>query len=162
LFCAVALPWYIAVEVQNPEFFRVFILQHNLARFGTDLYHHTEPFWYYVPVVLLGLLPWVVFVAAAMVETARAWWTAKREVLQEEDALNVFLLIWFFVPMVFFSISQSKLPGYILLLLPAGTLLAAEYARRHASDDDRPALGLIVVHSFVAVLPVVPALMIQY
>ena len=66
LFCAVALPWYIAVQIKNPEFFRVFILQHNLARFGTNLYHHPEPFWYYVPVVLLGLIPWTVFVVASL------------------------------------------------------------------------------------------------
>ena len=67
-----------AVQLRNPEFFRVFILEHNLARFGKDLYHHTQPFWYYLPVVLLGLVPWTMFVIAAAVETIRAWWTEKR------------------------------------------------------------------------------------
>jgi 4-amino-4-deoxy-L-arabinose transferase-like glycosyltransferase len=50
LFCAIAFPWYIAVQMRNPEFFRVFILEHNLARFSSNLYHHREPFWYYIPV----------------------------------------------------------------------------------------------------------------
>ena len=45
LFSVVALPWYIAVQVRNPEFYRVFILEHNVARFGSNLYHHKEPFW---------------------------------------------------------------------------------------------------------------------
>ena len=69
LFCVVALPWYIAVQLRNPEFFRVFILEHNLARFGNDLYHHTQPFWYYLPVVLLGLVPWTMFVSRPLVES---------------------------------------------------------------------------------------------
>src|SRR5438445_20751 len=72
LFCAVVLPWYIAVQMRNPEFFRVFILEHNLARFRTNLYHHTEPLWYFVPVLLLGLIPWSMFVVAAALEAPRA------------------------------------------------------------------------------------------
>src|SRR6266481_10044235 len=64
LYLAVTLPWYIAVQVRNPEFLRVFILEHNLARFSQDLYHHRQPFWFYLPVVALALLPWIVFIFA--------------------------------------------------------------------------------------------------
>jgi 4-amino-4-deoxy-L-arabinose transferase-like glycosyltransferase len=133
-----------------------------LARFGTNLYHHPQPFWYYLPVTLVGLLPWVIFVIAAAGETIRTWWTERREFLHSEDALNAFLLIWLFVPPLFFSLSRSKLPGYIVPALPAGTLLLAEYVRRRARDTDRPSLGLTLMHSLAAVLPVAPALMIQY
>jgi len=45
LFCVIALPWYLAVQLRNPQFFREFILEHNFARFSTNLYHHPEPFW---------------------------------------------------------------------------------------------------------------------
>ncbi|MGA8490355.1 MAG: glycosyltransferase family 39 protein [Terriglobales bacterium] len=162
LFCALALPWYVAVQMKNPEFFRIFILEHNFARFGTNLYRHKEPFWYYAPVVLLGLIPWTVFVAAALVETIRVWCAERKEMLASEDALNVFLVIWLVVPVIFFSLSQSKLPGYIVPALPAGTLLLAEYVRRRVTDDERPSIFLIVLHSIVAALPLVPALMIQY
>jgi 4-amino-4-deoxy-L-arabinose transferase-like glycosyltransferase len=162
LFCAVAGPWYIAVQVKNPEFLRIFIFQHNLARFGTNLYHHKEPFWYYVPVVLLGLIPWTVFTAASLAETIRVWWAERQEMLASEDALNAFLVIWLAVPVVFFSISQSKLPGYIVPALPAGTLLLAEYVRRRATEDPLPSIFLIVLHSIVAAALIVPALMIQY
>jgi 4-amino-4-deoxy-L-arabinose transferase-like glycosyltransferase len=162
LFALTAFPWYVAVQLRNPEFFRVFILEHNLERFGKDLYHHTQPFWYYLPVALLGLVPWTMFVSVAAAETFRAWWTEKRELFRSEDALPAFLVIWLIVPIAFFSFSASKLPGYILPALPAGTLLLAEYIRHHVIDDARPSLLLLVLHGFVASLPVVAALMMQY
>ncbi len=140
----------------------MFILQHNLARFGSDLYHHTEPFWYYLPVILLGLVPWTIFVIAALVESIRVWWAEKREVFRSGDPLPIFLVIWLLLPIVFFSFSASKLPGYILPAVPAGTLLLAEYVRRHVAEDRRLNLVLIVLHSMVAALPVVAALMMQY
>ncbi len=162
LFCAVVLPWYIAVQVKNPEFFQVFIFQHNLARFGSNLYHHTQPFWYYAPVLLLGLIPWIVVVAASLAETIRVWWVERREMLSSGDALNVFLVIWLAVPTAFFSLSQSKLPGYIVPALPAGTLLLAEYIRRRVTGGESPSMFLTILHSIVAATPIVPALMIQY
>ena len=161
LFCAIALPWYIAVQVKNPEFLHVFIFQHNLARFGTNLYHHKEPFWYYVPIALLSLIPWTVFMAVSLAETIRVWWVERRKMLESEDALNAFLVIWLVVPIAFFSVSQSKLPGYIVPALPAGTLLLAEYVRRRVSDDERPSIVLIILHSIVAAAPIVPAIMID-
>jgi len=163
LFCAITLPWYIAVQIRNPEFFRVFILEHNLARFGTGVYHHKEAFWYYIPVVLLGLIPWTIFVTAALLDSIRAWWSERRQLFQPENALNVFLVIWLIVPGIFFSLSQSKLPGYMLPALPAGTLLLAEYVRRHVlMADPRPDYLLIICHSIVAAFPLIPALMLDY
>lgn len=162
LFCLVGLPWYVAAQMRNPEFFRVFVLEHNLARFRTDLYHHREPFWFYLPVVLLGLVPWTMFVVEALLESIRRWWAEEREMVRSEDAFSAFLMIWLIVPMLFFSISASKLPGYIVPALPAGTLLLAEYVRRHASDSQRPRILPIVLHSILAAFLVVPALMLQY
>jgi 4-amino-4-deoxy-L-arabinose transferase-like glycosyltransferase len=162
LFFAIVLPWYVAVQVKNPEFFQVFIFQHNLARFGSNLYRHKEPFWFYVPVVLLGLIPWIVVVAASLAETIRVWWLERREMLGSEDALNAFLVIWLAVPVVFFSLSQSKLPGYIVPALPAGTLLLAEYVRRRVTDEESPSILLIILHSIVAAMLILPALMVQY
>lgn len=162
LFCLVALPWYIVVQSRNPEFFRVFILEHNVARFGTNLYHHKQPFWYYLPILLLALVPWTVFVIAALVESLRAWWAEKQALFHSEDALNAFLIIWLVVPVVFFSISQSKLPGYIVPAIPAGTLLLAEYVRQHVTEDNRAPLWAVALHALVAALPVIPVLMIQY
>lgn len=162
LFFLVALPWYVAIEARHPEFFRVFILQHNLARFGSNLYHHEQPFWFYLPVAALALIPWSAFVGAATVEVAQAWWAERKAFFESGDALNFFLVLWLIVPVVFFSLSQSKLPGYILPAIPAGPLLVAEYVRRHLGDDDRPFLWVIGLHAVVAAAPLVPALMVAY
>ena len=66
LYLAVMLPWYIAVQLRNPEFFRVFILEHNLARFSEDVYHHRQPFWFYLPVFLLAMMPWTLALIVAL------------------------------------------------------------------------------------------------
>ena len=161
IFCLIALPWYVEAQLRNPDFFHAFILQHNLERFSSNLYHHRQPFWFYIPVVLLALLPWTIFAVAAVCETVRAWWSERREMFNsQEDVLNIFLLIWFLVPVVFFSISQSKLPGYILPALPAGTLLLAGYVRRHTAGEHRPGILPVILHAVVAATLVVPALLL--
>ncbi len=162
IFCAVTLPWYIAVQLRNPEFFRVFILEHNLARFGTNLYHHPEPFWYYLPVLLLGLLPWTVFAMAALAGVLRSWSKERRRFVHFDDAFSAFLAIWLIAPVVFFSISQSKLPGYILPALPPGILLVSEHLRRRSAGNQSTSFVVIVIHSIVAAAIVVPALLIQF
>lgn len=161
VFLVVAAPWYVAVQLRNPEFFRVFILEHNLARFGSDLYHHTQPFWFYLPVVALALVPWVAFVVAAMIEVIRVWWAERMDLFETGDALNVFLILWLVVPIVFFSLSRSKLPGYILPAIPAAALLVAEYVRRHA-DEERLPLWLMMAHALIAAASLVPAVAIGY
>jgi 4-amino-4-deoxy-L-arabinose transferase-like glycosyltransferase len=168
LFCAIALPWYFAVQMRNPGFFREFIVEHNLGRFSKNLYHHTEPFWYYLPVAALALVPWTVFVIAAFVQTIRMWWARRTATDASESGLeyqfNVFAGCWLIVPVMFFSISQSKLPGYILPAIPAGALLLVEYLRRHLrpSEGGSVAKWLAVLHALLAAAPIVPALLIAY
>ncbi len=168
LFCAIAMPWYLAVQMRNPEFFRVFILEHNLERFSKDLYHHTEPFWYYLPVTALALVPWTVFVIAAFVERVR-WWWGKRNPANGvdrdcENQFGVFACCWLISPVILFSISQSKLPGYILPAIPAGAQLLADYLRQHLEQGDaRPSpTGLAVLHALLAGGLIIPALLIDY
>ena len=127
IFAAVVLPWFIAVQIKVPEFFRVFFLEHNLQRFGTNLYQHAQPFWYYIPVFVLGTLPWTVFTLLALWDAIRRGTLRARGRAEgdQEDWLTLFLLIWVLVPILFFSISRSKLPGYILPAIPAAALLTA-------------------------------------
>jgi 4-amino-4-deoxy-L-arabinose transferase-like glycosyltransferase len=165
LFCVIALPWFFAVQMRNPEFLRVFLLQHNLARFATDLYHHREPFWYYVPVTALALVPWTVFVLVAGARTVRAWWgERKSSSLDLELQFNLFTGLWLIVPVLFFSLSQSKLPGYILPAIPAGALFLADYLRQHLGGEKSEPLAkwLVVLHALVATCWIVPALLIAY
>jgi 4-amino-4-deoxy-L-arabinose transferase-like glycosyltransferase len=140
LFFAVALPWFVAVQVKVPQFFRVFFLEHNLERFGTNLYQHAQPFWYYIPVFLISTLPWTVFTLPALAEALRNGVRQVRGVSQaepsqagEHDCLALFLLVWILIPIVFFSISRSKLPGYILPSVPASAMLTTLYLHRMQS-----------------------------
>jgi 4-amino-4-deoxy-L-arabinose transferase-like glycosyltransferase len=165
LFCAIALPWYIAVQVRNPQFFREFILEHNLARFSSDLYHHREPFWYYLPVTALALLPWVTFVIAAFSVSVRVWWGEPKSTHSQPDydiQFRIFACCWLVVPVVFFSFSQSKLPGYILPAIPAGAVLLADYLRQHIEDGGLIPKSLAVVHALVAAASIFPAILISY
>jgi len=165
LFGVIALPWYVAVEIKNPQFLREFILQHNLARFSTNLYHHPQPFWYFLPVTALALVPWTVLVIAAFAESFRSWWAERKSLSTEADLelqFNLFACCWLVVPVLFFSLSQSKLPGYILPAVPAGAALLAEYLRRGLESEEPVSKWLAVLHALVAVAPIVPALLIAY
>ncbi len=161
LYLAVALPWFIAVQRANPEFFRVFILQHNLARYTTDLYRHRQPFWYFIPVAVAALLPWIVFVIGAVVDAYRDWRYSSEQPAGEED-LRLFLSLWLVLPIVFFSLSQSKLPGYILPAIPAGTILLADYIRRRELDGDKPVLWMVILHAVIAAGIVVAAFIVPF
>ena len=166
LFCAIALPWYFLAQMRNPQFFREFILEHNLARFSSNLYHHRQPFWYYLPVTLLALMPWTVYVITAFVESVRLWWTQRRDVLPEPDLewqFSVFASCWLILPVLFFSISQSKLPGYILPAIPAGAVLLAVYLRGHLTNENESSSKvLVVLHALVAAAPIIPSVLIAY
>ena len=149
LFFAIALPWYIAVETKVPQFFRTFFIEHNLERFGTNRYQHSQPFWYYLPVFLLSMLPWTVFTLMAIVRAARnKVWQGPQEDAADDDGarLQLFLLLWIVIPIVFFSISRSKLPGYILPAIPAAGVLTSDYLHRRRDSVNR---WSIVLHSLI-------------
>src|SRR5271170_2556886 len=119
-FCATALPWYILCARRNPDFFRVFIIEHNFKRFLTPEFQHIQPFWFYAPVLLIALFPWTISCIPLLVRARRA--TNRAEWL---NSPGLFLGLWAVFPIVFFSFSKSKLPGYILpAVLPLGLLLA--------------------------------------
>jgi len=142
LFCAIALPWYIAVQMRHPQFFYEFIVEHNFQRFSTNLYHHVEPFWYYLPVTILGFVPWTVFVIAAVVRTVRTWFAEPGLARDQVDhQFGLFVCCWLVVPVIFFSFSESKLSGYILPAIPAGALLLADYLRQRLQQASAAGAG---------------------
>src|SRR5271165_3239498 len=161
LYLAVVLPWFIAVQHANPEFFRVFILEHNLARYTSDIYRHKQPFWYYLPVALIGLVPWTVFVITSLVDAIRDWRYSVAEPQGKED-LRTYLALWFLLPIVFFSLSQSKLPGYILPSIPAATILLADFILRREQEGDTPSPWLILTHAALCALLMAAALIVPF
>ena len=139
LYFAIVLPWFIAVQHQNPDFFQEFFLEHNLERFATNRYEHQQPFWYYLAVVLLAVMPWTVIALRALadgIRTSVCEWRARHSSKckpcagQPGDAFPEFLVLWALIPILFFSFSQSKLPGYILPSIPPITILTGDYLFR--------------------------------
>ena len=113
-FCATALPWYVLCAGRNPDFFRVFIIEHNVKRYLTPEFQHIQPFWFYIPVVLLAVLPWTgLLVWSGIVRTLQL--VRERQV----SARATYFVSWCLFCFAFFSVSQSKLPGYILPAIPA-------------------------------------------
>ena len=160
LYFAMVLPWFIAVQHQNPTFFREFFFEHNLERFATDRYQHNQPFWYYLVVMVLALMPWTVVAARALIDgilTSIAEWRLRHSragkplPTRPGDAFPEFLVLWSLIPVVFFSFSQSKLPGYILPAIPPITILTGDYLfrRRHPGMNIWLLLGHATVCAFM-------------
>jgi 4-amino-4-deoxy-L-arabinose transferase-like glycosyltransferase len=123
-FCLTALPWYVLCASRNPDFLRVFIIEHNFKRFLTPEFQHVQPFWFYVPVLLIAFVPWTL----ALLWSAALSLQQLRNRKRYSDS-TIFFLAWAIFCVFFFSISKSKLPGYILPAIPAvGMLLARAVA----------------------------------
>lgn len=124
-FCLTALPWYILCAHRNPDFFRVFIIEHNFKRYLTPEFQHIQPFWFYIPILLIAFVPWTPLLLWSGFCGSLDW--------QQNRHLSpfaIFLLSWAAFCVLFFSTSQSKLPGYILPALPPiALLLASSYVR---------------------------------
>jgi 4-amino-4-deoxy-L-arabinose transferase-like glycosyltransferase len=131
-FCVTALPWYVLCAHRNPDFFRVFIIEHNFKRFLTPEFQHIQPFWFYAEIILLAFLPWT----AALIWTLIAGLGRLRHA-KRLSAFTSFLLCWSGFCVVFFTISRSKLPGYILPAIPAIALILSRSATSLASVKHR-------------------------
>lgn len=118
LFLLIGAPWFIAVSVANPEFFHFFFIHEHFERFLTKVHHRYQPWWAFVPVLALGILPWITLMFDAL---ARAWNGDPAE--PKTFRPQRFLLIWSVFIFLFFSASSSKLPSYILPIFPALALL---------------------------------------
>jgi 4-amino-4-deoxy-L-arabinose transferase-like glycosyltransferase len=118
LFLAVAAPWFVAVSLRNPEFAHFFFIREHFQRFTSTVHGRYQPFWFFVPVLLGTMLPWVFFIPGALV---RAW----RDRHHEEGHSGLYLLIWAILIFLFFSKSSSKLIPYILPIFPPLAMLVA-------------------------------------
>jgi 4-amino-4-deoxy-L-arabinose transferase-like glycosyltransferase len=112
LFVAIIAPWVWAISVKVPDFLQYVLVTETAQRLTTDALRRTGPPWYFVPYLLGGALPWIFSLRRAAGSEQERW-------------LDRFLILWIVVPFVFFSLSQSKRPQYILPLMPAIALVAA-------------------------------------
>ncbi|HTJ25494.1 MAG TPA: glycosyltransferase family 39 protein [Candidatus Limnocylindria bacterium] len=123
-FCAVTLPWFVAlVSRVGLQGLVVLIGHYTVGRYTGVIENQTGPFWYYVPVVILGFFPWIAFLPVAAVA---AW----RDATKPDGAFTRFAFAWAIVPFVFFSFANTKLPNYVALILPALAILVALWFER--------------------------------
>jgi len=131
IFLLVTLPWHILVAQANPEFLNFYIVHEHFQRFLTKRRGPLRQWWIFIPVLLLGMFPWTVFLIQAIRHNLPLSWRRRR---QHKEAL--FLILWAGLVLVFFSASSSKLIPYILPIFPPlailiGRYLAAAWDGRH-------------------------------
>ncbi len=134
LMLAVAAVWYVPVILRHGwPFIDQFFVQHHFARYLSNKYHHPQPFYFYLLVIVPLSLPWVAFLLEGLAKTRMP----KLRGSDSHDHLRAFSLAWFLLPLVFFSFSGSKLPGYVLPVLPAGALIAGDRLASYVAGQAR-------------------------
>lgn len=154
IFLVIAAPWFVSVQLRNPEFFDYFFIYQQFTRFLTSELQRPGPWWYFIPIMLLGILPWLGSLFPAMLRglsqpatRGAAFGGAQGRTLH----VHAMLLIWAVFIFLFFSISKSKLPSYILPIFPALALLIGDYLDKARQGALRWQFGLFALLSLAAV-----------
>jgi 4-amino-4-deoxy-L-arabinose transferase-like glycosyltransferase len=149
LFAAIAAPWFVLVWLKNPEHPHFFFIHENWERFFSKVHHREGPLYYFVPILMVGIMPWLGVLAQSI-------WASRHDTARSFRPKTM-LLIWAAFIFFFFSISSSKLPHYILPIFPALALLIASYLEKAKASAWAFAAGLLAAVA-VAGLAFVPRL----
>jgi 4-amino-4-deoxy-L-arabinose transferase-like glycosyltransferase len=123
IFAAITVPWYWLVQKANPQFLHFFFVTQQVTRFlGKADFNNRVGIWFYIPIVLAGCVPWAIFLIQALTKNIKIVWRDRHAHTNE-----LFLLLWFFIVFIFFSIPKSKTVGYILPIFPALALIIGHY-----------------------------------
>ena len=134
LYLLITAPWFIAVSIANPEFAEFFFIHEHFDRYTTDVHSREGPIYYFIPYLLLGVFPWLITSLRALIQPGFKWLTDKPGVFDPERFMWTFVVVTF----CFFSLGQSKLPGYILPILPIIAVLSGrQISLRGRIDADR-------------------------
>lgn len=163
LFFAITTPWFVLVSLKNPEFPQFFFIHEHFQRFTTKIHSRTGPWYYFIPILLLGIVPWL----GVFLQSLWGGLSEDRSGAGNFTSLSdgrfqprKMLLIWSVFIFVFFSISSSKLPSYILPIFPTLALLIACYLERASFKAIVWAASLVALPCAIAMafIPRVPAL----
>jgi 4-amino-4-deoxy-L-arabinose transferase-like glycosyltransferase len=145
VYLLIAAPWFVAVSWANPEFPHFFFIHEHFERFTSDVHGRTKSNWYFFAVFAIGAMPWLFSALNGLIKPPFSW----RAEAGKFEASRLFWIYAIFV-FFFFSISHSKLPGYILPMFPALALLVGENMskRKHVIADGIVAI-VIAVTTFI-------------
>jgi len=143
----VSAPWFwLAFKENGYAFITTFFVNHNLARYITEIHHHSEPIYFYIPVLLLMLFPWSGWLPFLFNKSPLQQFRHRKD----WDPGMLFLAGWFMFPILFFSLSDSKLAGYILPSLPPlALILGVRIAQQMEKRDGYPMLRIATILSMV-------------
>jgi 4-amino-4-deoxy-L-arabinose transferase-like glycosyltransferase len=134
LFFLISAPWFIAVSIANPEFAQFFFIHEHFERYTSEVHKREGPLYYFVPVLLLGVCPWLITSLRSLVKPGFKWLPDNAGQFDPERFMWTFVVVTF----CFFSLGQSKLPGYILPVLPfIAVISGGQIASRDRIDADR-------------------------
>jgi 4-amino-4-deoxy-L-arabinose transferase-like glycosyltransferase len=152
LFFAITVPWFVLVSLRNPEFAWFFFVHEHLQRFTSKVHHRAGPMYYFIPILALGLIPWLGALPQAL-------WNARRESAAGFQP-RILLATWAVFIFVFFSVSGSKLPSYILPIFPALALLIACQLQQAGRRSVLICAGMVALFAAagLALLPKVAAM----
>jgi 4-amino-4-deoxy-L-arabinose transferase-like glycosyltransferase len=145
LFLLVAVPWHVLVARANPEFLWFYFVHEHLLRYTTKIHERYEPPWFFIPILLGGMIPWTAVLIQSIRFGLPASWRERKQARQ-----TLFLILWAGLIFLFFSLSSSKLVPYILPVLPPLALLIGRYLdavweRQDARGLPAAGWGLLVV-----------------
>lgn len=125
VFLAVTLPWHLAISLAHPEFAHFYFIEQQFLRYTQEGIGHTQAFWFFIPVLIVGFLPWIFFLPQAIAQHFPPNLKMRRAYQTQ-----LFFLIWVGFIFIFFSFSASKLIPYILPLFPPLAIMVARYVTR--------------------------------
>jgi 4-amino-4-deoxy-L-arabinose transferase-like glycosyltransferase len=133
IFLVISLPWLVLVQMANHDFLWFFFVQEHFLRYTTTMHGKENPFYYYIPVVILGTLPWCAFLPEAIKQAPR------RMAMVRPSKGGGFLLTWFLFILLFFSLSSSKLVPYIApAFLPIAVVLGHIFRLYDERENKQP------------------------
>lgn len=128
LFLLIVLPWHVLVQLRNPEFFQFYFIDQQFLRYSTLIAQRYQPDWFFIPIFIVGFLPWVCFFPQAIMSHFPR---NLQQCKEKKNSIFLFLLLWIGIIFIFFSFSHSKLIPYILPIFPSLALLTGCYLSTH-------------------------------